>query len=177
MASVPVLLSRQEQPSECTSSVETAGLRRGSQEEEDAVLHGAEHAEEALAQHKGEEKVGGHGKGEACGRKGGVGVGVGGVGGGGIEANCCLSDLKPGVQAPGLCHLRPAVGVCRRHKFRTRGPPAERVSRVWISEGTSQPKGPQDHANPAATRRRAGAAAAEDRHTRDLVHGREPLKW
>src|SRR5947209_5637370 len=40
--------------------------------------------------------------------------------------------------------------------------PRERVSMLWISEGTSQPRGPHDHAKPAVNRHsKARMAAAE----------------
>ncbi len=45
--------------------------------------------------------------------------------------------------------------------------PAARVSSVWISEGTSQPRGPQDQANPAE----AGGRAAGFRQKKGGLGG------
>jgi hypothetical protein len=46
-----------------------------------------------------------------------------------------------------FCNRRCRVGDPHRLTATLMPWPAERVSRGWISEGTSHPKGPHDHAN------------------------------
>ena len=147
---------------------------RGAEHEAPTATNCREHTTQLphSPNHKAHEEIGNHRSAHACGRAGAqtgnaAQVETGGQGGR-TDRACHTGGASARTRAAGSAERSSShtladkqstsANASRQTKTKTMGSPAARVSKVWISEGTSQPRGP------AGQGRQAGKQMAEGQH-------------